>query len=180
MQQPADVLTFWFKDATPEQRFKKDIAFDQQIRQQFFETHQALAKCEGANWRQTIHGRLAEIIVLDQFSRNMFRQTPQAFAYDSLALILAQEAVATQQTEQLTTDELAFLLMPYMHSESPIIHQEAVKLFASPGLESYLDFEIQHKTIIDRFGRYPHRNVILGRLSTVEELAFLGTPNSSF
>jgi len=125
-------------------------------------------------------GRLAEIILIDQFSRNIFRDTPEAFSADAVALVLAQEAIAAGADQQLETKERAFLYMPYMHSESRAIHEQAAQLFDQPGLEYNLEFEHKHKVIIDRFGRYPHRNAILGRTSTAEELDFLEGPDSSF
>lgn len=125
-------------------------------------------------------GRLAEIIVLDQFSRNIHRGQARAFACDPLALALAQTAVAVKADRELEVGRRAFLYMPYMHSESPAIHVLAVSLFGQPGLEGNLDFELRHKEIIDRYGRYPHRNAILGRPSTTEEMDFLKTPGSSF
>jgi uncharacterized protein (DUF924 family) len=131
-------------------------------------------------WRDTPHGRLAEIIVLDQFSRNLFRDSPKAFAQDGMALALAQEAVRTGADAQLSAQERVFLYMPYMHSESPAIHETAVQLFTGNGIQGNLDFELKHKAIIERFGRYPHRNALLGRNSTPEELAFLSQPGSSF
>jgi len=131
-------------------------------------------------WRSTDLGRLAEIIVLDQFSRNIFRDQSLAFAWDAQALVLAQEAVTAGVLEQLEFSQQAFLIMPYMHSESKIIHEQAIKLFSRPGLEFNLDFEKRHKVIIDRFGRYPHRNEILGRQSSAEEEEFLKQPGSAF
>ena len=136
--------------------------------------------CELYEWRKSAKGRLAEIIVLDQFSRNMFRGTAQAFAYDSLALALSQEAVAIEADKLLNPTERSFLYMPFMHSESLAIHERAIELYRAEGLEFNLEFEIKHKVIIDRFGRYPHRNKILGRASTKEEIRFLQQPNSSF
>ncbi len=120
---------------------------------------------------------LCEIIVLDQFSRNMFRGTAGAFAYDPLALCLAQHAVGKGYDLLLSEQERTFLYMPYMHSESAAIHVLAEHLFRP--LDNYA-YELEHKAIIDRFGRYPHRNALLGRQSTPEELAFLEQPNSGF
>lgn len=174
------VLQFWFEEIDPSYWFKKDEHFDATLNQQFGQLHNAVAQGECYHWRKTIEGRLAEIIVLDQFSRNIFRGQARAFAYDGMALILAQEAVATNLALQLSPTHRAFLYMPYMHSESLTIHNEAMKLFSQSGLENNLDFEIRHKDIIARFGRYPHRNVILGRVSTDEELLFLQQPGSSF
>ena len=110
----------------------------------------------------------------------MFRDSAESFAFDSLALVLAQEAVSSGVDKQLQQIEKSFLYMPYMHSESAIIHEQAVELFSQPGLENNLAFEHKHKDIIDRFGRYPHRNEILGRESTPEEIEFLQQPGSSF
>ncbi len=137
-------------------------------------------RCELSAWRDTPHGRLAEIIVLDQFSRNIHRDTPLAFAADPLALALAQEAVRVDAQRDLPLQQKSFLYMPFMHSESPLIHEQAVVLFGEPGLENSLEFELRHKAIIDRFGRYPHRNAVMGRASTPEEIVFLKAPNSSF
>jgi uncharacterized protein (DUF924 family) len=117
---------------------------------------------------------------LDQFSRNIYRGTPLSFAYDPLALALAQEAITAKANQSLNPSQKAFLYMPFMHSESRVIHELAMKLFKEPGLESNLGFEIRHKAIIDRFGRFPHRNEILDRKSTEEELNFLKEEGSSF
>ena len=131
-------------------------------------------------WRATAEGRLAEVIVLDQFSRNVYRNTPQAFAQDPVALVLAQEAVASGALNQLDPTQRSFLLLPYMHSESRQIHLVAEALYTEYAPAVNLDFELRHKAIIDRFGRYPHRNEILGRTSTPEELEFLAQPGSRF
>ena len=174
------VLDFWFKEIDAKQWWTKSAEFDQLIASRFGSLHAAAARCELHPWREAPPGRLAEIIVLDQFSRNMYRDQPQAFACDALALALAQTAVATQADAVLEIQQRAFVYMPYMHSESPLIHGTAQALFSQAGLESSLASEHQHKAIIDRFGRYPHRNAILGRASTTEELEFLATPGSSF
>lgn len=174
------VLDFWFKELTPQQHFEKNEALDTEIRTRFLAIHQQVAKGETFEWRQTAQGRLAEIIVLDQFSRNMFRGTAQSFAFDILALILAQEAVLCGADQELSVEERAFIYMPYMHSESEVIHKEAVRLFDQPGLEFSLDYEHRHFDIIKQFGRYPHRNMILNRTSTEAEKQFLLQPNSSF
>ena len=175
-----DVLKFWFEELNRADWFKKNLELDQEIRQRFEGTVIRASLGECFVWRDTIEGRLAEIIVLDQFSRNIYRDSARAFAQDGLALVLAQEAVARDLDSWLEYPQLAFLYMPYMHSESLLIHEQAVELFSKPGLESNLDFELRHKAIIDRFGRYPHRNEVLGRTSTAEEIAFLSEPGSSF
>jgi uncharacterized protein (DUF924 family) len=178
--QPQAILHFWFEELSAKQHFAKDAALDQAIRTRFGATLEAAARCELFAWRATAEGRLAEIIVLDQFSRNVYRDTPRAFAQDALALVLAQELVGSGQDRSLPTAQRVFAYMPYMHSESALVHAQAVVLFAQPGMENNLNFELRHKAIIDRFGRYPHRNALLGRSSSAEELAFLSEPGSSF
>ncbi len=175
-----DVLNFWFDEIEPAQRWKKDASFDQLIKDRFEGLYQQAFFAELFSWRETSRGRLAEIILLDQFSRNMYRDTPLAFASDPQALILAQEAVTLGADQDLNADERSFLYMPYMHSESLAVHEVAVELFTKNGNQNNLDYEIKHKQIIERFGRYPHRNKILGRQSTADEIEFLNGPNSSF
>lgn len=168
-----DVLNFWFEEIDKELWFKKSEEFDLEIKNRFFDIHQKAVSGELYYWRENIYGRLAEIIVIDQFSRNMFRNDPRSFSYDSIALVLAQEALKSDDFTKLTIVEKSFLYLPFMHSESKEIHKEAVKLYSEKGLEYNYDFELRHKEIIDKFGRYPHRNEILGRKSTPEELEFL-------
>lgn len=175
-----EVLNFWFEELTPKMWWQQESALDNRIRKRFAALHQQARQGELYAWRSIARGALAEIIVLDQFSRNIYRDTPQAFENDAVALVLAQEAVAKGVDRQLAKVERSFLYMPYMHSESALIHEEALKLFTELGEPGNLDFERKHKAIIDRFGRYPHRNRILGRPSTPEELAFLRQPNSGF
>ena len=180
MHNPDEILHFWFHEVSPQQWWVASTAFDQQIAERFTALHTAAARCELYAWRETAEGRLAEIIVLDQLSRNLYRNQPQAFACDGQALALAQTAVAMKGDQRLSASQRQFLYMPYMHSESASIHATGLPLFAVPGLEQALEFAQQHKNIIDRFGRYPHRNTILDRISSEEELAFLQAPNSSF
>lgn len=175
-----DILNFWFSELTSEQWWLKDEKLDADIKARFANIHAQAARCELFDWRMAAKGRLAEIIILDQFSRNIYRNTPQAFANDALALALAQEALAVDADKALSLVERSFLYMPFMHSESPDIHKVAVMLFSAEGMENNLDFELQHQKIIERFGRYPHRNYILGRESTAEEIEFLQQPGSSF
>ena len=178
--QAQEILHFWFEELTPKQHFVKDAALDVIMANRFSPTLQAAARCELFAWRASAEGRLAEILVLDQFSRNVYRDTPRAFAQDTLALVLAQELVACGGDRSLPPAQRAFVYTPYMHSESALMHAQAVALFSQPGMENNLSFELRHKAIIDRFGRYPHRNAILGRSSSAEELAFLSEPGSSF
>jgi uncharacterized protein (DUF924 family) len=179
--QAETILHFWFEELTPTQHFVRDDAVDTMIRTRFGDTLRAAQQCELWTWRDTPEGRLAEILVLDQFSRNIHRGTPLAFAQDAQALALAQEMVAAQHDRALTAPaQRAFVYMPYMHSESAAIHAQAMVLFDQPGMENNLKFEVQHRDIIAQFGRYPHRNAVLGRISTAQELAFLQQPGSSF
>ena len=175
-----EVLSFWFREIDPKLWWSADPDFDELIRGRFLGVMQAAAAGELYEWRATPRGRLAEIIVLDQFSRNVYRNTPQAFAQDPMALALAQEAVAARALASLDPTERSFLLLPYMHSESRTIHGVAEALYREFAPAGNYDFELKHKAIIDRFGRYPHRNEILGRASTPEEVEFLKQPGSRF
>ena len=178
--QAHDILHFWFTELTPKQRFAKEAALDEAINTRFSDTLEAAARCELFAWRTNAEGRLAEILALDQFSRNVYRDTPRAFLQDALALVLAQELVASGQ-DQILPQRPARV---YLHAP----HAQRVRAAASPGrcavsqtgLEDNLSFELRHKTIIYRFGRYPHHNAILWRSSSAEELAFLSEPGSSF
>lgn len=175
-----EILQFWFRDLTPAQWWRVDAALDDDIRARFGEIHCAACVGELWDWRAQPEGRLAEIIVLDQFSRNIHRGTALAFASDPMALALAQEAVRQSADQALPAQQRAFLYMPYMHSESAVIHAQAEQLFRTRAPDENYQAELQHKAIIDRFGRYPHRNAVLGRQSTEEERAFLQLPGSSF
>lgn len=177
---PNSVLTFWFEEIDPKQWWIKDSQLDREISHRFGKVHKSATLGELSDWRRDPLGRLAEVIVLDQFSRNIYRNDPRSFAYDGMALVLAQECVSLGEDQRLSQEMRPFIYMPFMHSESKIIHETAVQLFSSAALKGNLDFELQHKKIIDRFGRYPHRNKILGRESTPEELVFLNKPGSSF
>lgn len=174
------VLNFWFEEIDPAMWWAAEPAFDEKIRQRFSDLLRQASLGELHEWRESAKGRLAEIIVLDQFSRNIYRNKPQAFAQDPMALVLAQEAVARGAHKELSPNERIFLLLPYMHSESKKIHIDAEVLFREFAPSDNYDFELRHKAIIDRFGRYPHRNKTLGRESTAEEIDFLKQPGSSF
>jgi uncharacterized protein (DUF924 family) len=177
---PDTVLSFWFEEIPSKRWWEKSPEFDQMIVERFGDLHRAARVCELFAWRLTPQGSLAEIVVLDQFSRNIYRDQAQAFACDPLALALAQTAVEVTADKELDLKMRPFLYMPFMHSESPSVHSVAMGLFNVPGLESFFESERKHKNIIDQFGRYPHRNALLGRESTALELEFLVTPNSSF
>ena len=175
-----EVLTFWFEEATPKQYFTKDVAFDNTIRNRFSSLHEAAVKGKLEQWRNTPSGALAEIIILDQFSRNIYRGLPTSFASDELCLRLAKNAIKKGFDKKIDIKKREFFYLPFMHSEAKEEHEKSVQMFSEKGLEIYLPFAYKHKAIIDRFGRYPHRNDILGRQSTLEETEFLTQPDSSF
>lgn len=174
------ILKFWFEEIEPKSWWVSDRDFDKQIEDRFLTVLQKAAQGELFSWRKESKGRLAEVIVLDQFPRNIYRNTPKAFAQDPMALVLAQEAIALGAHRDMTPIERSFLYMPFMHSESRRIHEWAERLYRENGLPDSYKFELKHKAIIDRFGRYPHRNAILGRTSSVDEIEFLTQPGSSF
>ena len=174
------VLDFWFREIQPAQWWKVDPAFDELVRTRFGALHEQACRAELFAWRATPEGRLAEVIAIDQFARNIHRGTPLAFAADPLALALAQEAVSAGADLALPEEQRAFLYMPFMHSESRAIHAAGEPLMRERAPRHTYEFELKHKAIVDRFGRYPHRNGILGRVSTPEEVEFLKQPGSGF
>ncbi len=176
----SSVIQFWFEEIEPKQWWCKDTSFDRQIAERFGEIH-AQAATEGLiDWREADEGRLAEIIVLDQFSRNMFRGTPDSFAQDILALKCCKQATEAGAHTRLDQAQANFILMPIMHSESLHEHQNGLALFETYASKAQLRYEVCHREIIEQFGRYPHRNAILGRTNTPEEITFLAQPGSSF
>lgn len=175
-----EVLIFWFEQTAPRMWWVNDPVFDRMIEDRFLSLLQQAARGELFSWRIEPKGRLAEIIVLDQFSRNIYRNTPAAFAQDSMALVLAQEAVSAGVHKVLAPVERGFLFLPFMHSESRLVHVQAEALYREHAAKENYEFELKHKLIIDRFGRYPHRNWILGRVSSAEEIEFLEQPGSKF
>lgn len=176
---PQTVLDFWFAKDNKAFWFVKDFQFDRQIRIRFLSLWHAAAG-ELFAWRETPAGRLAEIIVLDRFFRNLFRNSATAFAQDAVALVPAQEAINQPETAKLPGEQRQFILMPFMHSESAFIHAYAIPLFAALNMAEMTAFAGRHQMIIERFGRYPHRNAILNRESSAEEIAFLQQPGSVF
>jgi uncharacterized protein (DUF924 family) len=151
-----EIIDFWFTELEPKQWWQKDEALDALIATRFGERHKQAKAGELFRWSETALGSLAEIIVLDQFSRNIYRGKQESFACDPVALALAQVASAKGFAMELSETQRSFLYMPFMHSESKVIHAEAVKLFQSLGNPHNLEFEYKHKAIIDRFGHYPH------------------------
>ena len=170
-----EVIQFWFDEIEPAQRFRKDLEFDTMIRTRFLDLHTRASKGLLYAWRDYPLDALAEIIILDQFSRNLFRVSAEAFVYDTLALVLAQEAIRQKFDEELEESKRAFLYMPFMHSEVLADQQLALQLFAHPGLEDNLRFARHHHDIIKKFGRFPHRNKALGRESSEPEIEYLNS-----
>jgi uncharacterized protein (DUF924 family) len=176
----ADVLTFWFEETGPEQWFKKDADFDASVRRRFLALHEVLAADTSEALFADSRTALAAVIVLDQMSRNMFRDTALAFAADAQARWIAQGAIAKGLEGSLTKDERMFLYLPFEHAEDRKAQEHCVALIATLGDPELDKWAQAHKAIIDRFGRFPHRNAALGRTSTPEEIAFLEQPGSSF
>ncbi len=175
-----EVLTFWFEELTPEDWFKGGEELDARIRERFSTLHAQVVANEF--WRFRVDARLllAEVLVLDQFSRQIYRDTAAAFAYDGQALALAQQAIALGFEAEYSAVEKQFLYLPFMHSESPAIHEDALLFFKALGDEESLKFEHIHKDIIDQFGRYPHRNEALGRTNTPAEAEYLANNHEAF
>jgi uncharacterized protein (DUF924 family) len=174
------VLKFWFEEIEPKSWWISDHDFDRQVEDRFLVLLHKAVQGELFSWRKEPRGRLAEIIVLDQFSRNIYRNTLSAFSQDPMALALAQEGIAVGAHQALSPIERSFMYMPFMHSESRTIHEWAERLYRENELPDSYKFELKHKAIIDRFGRYPHRNEILGRTSSAEEAEFIKQPGSGF
>lgn len=186
--QPDDVLDFWFGAPPLTQRrewFVKDASFDATIAARFGDTIEAALAGDLTEWNATPRGRLARIIVLDQFTRNVFRGTPRAFAGDALALALAEEALARGEDRRLDPIERIFMYLPLEHAEDLSVQHRCVAAFERlasehAGFDETCDYARRHFVIIERFGRFPHRNAILGRASSDDERAFLLLPGSGF
>jgi uncharacterized protein (DUF924 family) len=175
-----DIVKFWFGELTPEDWYKADAERDAEIRRRFGPLYENLSVAVPQNWLEMPKGWLAAILVLDQFPRNMFRGDPRAFATDARALALAKQAIAKSVDMRLEPDQRAFIYLPFQHAEDRADQARSLELFTALGNPNNLDFALRHKAIIDRFGRFPHRNAVLGRASTEEELVFLKEPGSSF
>lgn len=169
-----DVLNFWFEELQPKEWFQSTAELDKQIKDRFKKILNQARAGELADWRETIEGRLAEIIVLDQFSRNIYRDQGEAFLSDNMALALAQEAVRDDKQYDLPPQKRAFLYMPFMHSESLKIQENyALRYFKEEGLEDYWPFAKSHHETIKEFGRFPYRNEALNRETTSDEQLYL-------
>ena len=179
-KQATEVLEFWFAEHGFKDWFAKSPEFDAEIRARFGPLHAAAVAGELDHWAETPAGVLALILMLDQFSRNLHRGNARAFAADAKALGLARQVLERGLDNGLGDLERAFLFLPFEHSEAPRDQELSVQCFAGIADPLYLKSAAEHKAIIDRFGRYPHRNAALGRESTPEEIAFLAAPGSSF
>lgn len=175
-----DVLRFWFVERTPEDWFQKSWTVDLMIRDRFRWVHEHLAQQVPPDILERPEGALASILVLDQFSRHLFRGDPRAFAQDSQALGIAKLSVDRGFDRTMPVERRQFTYLPFEHSEDRTVQARSMELFGELGVPENLHYAWLHKVIIDRFGRFPHRNAALGRASTPEELAFLKEPNSSF
>ena len=173
MQGPQDVIEFWFVEHGYEDWFGGDADFDAKLSARFGNLHEQVSRGEAWHWRETANGRLAEIIMLDQFSRQLHRGSPRAFAQDGMALVLAQEAIFEGADKEVELGRPMFFYMPFMHAESLVIQEEGVKLFEALGDENVLKYMTDHRDTIARFGRFPFRNKALGRKSTPEEVAYM-------
>lgn len=175
------VLSFWFTELTPEQWFKQNDAVDDAIRTRFLPTYNSVAP-EASTETALVAAdvALAHLLLLDQFPRNLFRGTPRAFESDGKALELARKAVDRGIDQSVPVERRAFIYLPFEHSEALADQVRSVELFKHLGNANYLNYAIAHHDIIARFGRFPHRNAVLGRASTPEEIEFLKTPGSSF
>jgi uncharacterized protein (DUF924 family) len=170
-------LAYWF-GLQPEQWWKRDPAFDQALRERFGDLYRRLAAEVPESWLESPRGLLAAVMVLDQLPRNFFRDNPRAYGTDAKALALAKSAVARGIDQQLSADVRVFLYLPFEHSEQAADQARSVELYTALGDANALDFAHKHKDIIDRFGRFPHRNKVLGRASTPEEIEFLKKPGA--
>lgn len=185
-----DVLTFWFQDPTGQtatnrkEWFTRDPTFDQEIRDRFLPLYEQAASGQLEPWQATAPGTLALILVLDQFPRNLFRGDPRSFATDGQALALTQAAIARGFDQALPLIQRWFVYLPLMHSEDLEMQNQSVAVFQQfehdPATQSSYPYAIKHRDVIQQFGRFPHRNAILGRASTPAEVAFLQQPGSSF
>ncbi len=175
-----EILAFWFDEVTPKQWFTKDAAFDETLRSRFGETVEAALEGRLADRAEAGDSCLAQILVLDQFARNIFRDSPKAFAGDPRALELSWRCVARGWIRDWDENRRTFALMPMMHSEEIAVQEASLPLFTMFSSAETVDYAVRHRDIVAKWGRFPHRNAILGRQSTAAEIAFLKTEGSSF
>lgn len=175
------VLHFWLEEITPQQRFQKSLAFDNEIKERFGKLVTQALQGDLDHWAESGDGRLALIILLDQFTRNIYRDTPEAFSGDKKVVEFSiRSAKDGHLDNEMDNTKRTFILMPMMHSEDIQIQDNSLALFEKYTNEGTLKYAVMHRDIIAQFGRFPHRNWILGRESTAKEIEFLKGPNSSF
>jgi uncharacterized protein (DUF924 family) len=174
----AEVVAFWFAETVRPLWFAATPDFDEALRARFLATYRAAAAGQLMDWDATPEGALALTIVLDQFPLNLFRGQPESFATEAAAREVADRAIARGFDQSLPPEQRQFLYLPFMHSEAQVDQERSVRLYQQPGLEDSLRFARHHHALIQRFGRFPHRNAILGRASTAEELAYLASPEA--
>lgn len=170
-----EVIRFWFEEIEPQHWFTRNQWVDDAIRERFLDLYEEISQQSPASLATTPRQSLAAVIVLDQFPRNLFRGSARAFATDGQALEISQRAIAATFDRQLSVPQRTFLYMPFQHAEDRNVQVRSIELFKSLDDANTLSYAIRHKEVIDRFGRYPHRNAALGRVSTVEELEFMQT-----
>lgn len=168
-----DVLNFWFVEHGADDWYSGDPEFDARCAARLSDIHARAVRSELWQWRRTVEGRVAEIILLDQLSRQLNRGDARAYASDTMALALAQEVVLQGMDADLPVEMKLFVYMPYQHAESLPVQEESVRLFEALGADEYLPYAIEHRDVIAQFGRFPKRNAVLGRQSTPEELAYI-------
>jgi uncharacterized protein (DUF924 family) len=172
---PETVLEFWFSDSARPLWFNSTPAFDQQVHRRFESTWRDAREGRLSAWEDTPQGALALVIVLDQFPLNMFRGKAVQYSTEALARAVAGRAIARGHDRELSKQQLAFLFLPYMHSEALADQDRSVELFSAAGLDENLEFAHGHREIVRRFGRFPHRNRLLGRDSTLQEIDWLAS-----
>lgn len=170
-----DIIDFWFAPKTQPLWFNSTDDFDLSLREKYFDVYNTAKKSELDSWQHCAHGALALVIILDQFPLNMFRGLPQSFATEAISRDVARQAVSNGLDAQLSVEKKAFLYMPFMHSEDINDQEQSLTLFNQPGLENNFRFAKHHHSIIQQFGRFPHRNKILGRESSEAELNYLNS-----
>ena len=177
---PQEVFDFWFEECGRDQWFATTAELDRDIRHRFRDTHLALSRGVTEEWRATPNSRLAAVIVLDQFPRNIYRATPLAFATDGLALREAKLALEAGADMKVSPECRTFFYMPFEHCEDLEEQERAVALFRALGDEEYIDYALRHRDVIAAYGRFPHRNAIVGRQSSAAELKYLAQPGAGF
>ena len=187
---PADVLDFWFDCDSEALWYERNDAFDAAIGRRFGDTLEAALRGDLDGWTETPEGWLALLIVRDQFSRNLYRHDARAWAGDPGTQVLALDGIAQGYDQRLAPMQRVFAYMPLEHAESPVLQQHCVRLFERllacqpeaqrPRFQNYLDYARRHHDVIARFGRFPHRNAVLGRTDTPAEQAYLATPGAGF